>query len=209
MAAALTTAYYAAPQMPIDAKRLFQAGCDSLGLNSNIRLPLKPSRAYGSSLVLAREWEMTDLEKKLAEAIEYSYEPTWDTRLGEFTWGLGLNEDYPRGQFNAFLAAAEASGPGLWTALSEKPLEVCPQITEVDFPTMAFTRAEWVDGELHLRTSPNQPDPRAVTRFKVSGLMPGRWQIAGNESASVEVIGDEATVAMPLIHADLILSPLR
>ncbi len=51
------------------------------------------------------------MEARLAAAIEASYEPSWDMTRGEFTWGLGLDEPHPRGQFNAFLAAAEAGGP--------------------------------------------------------------------------------------------------
>ena len=141
---ASTTSYYAAPQVPEEAKRLFLAAASSMGLDGDLKLPLRPSRAYGSSLVLAREWGLTDIEERLVAGIEASYEPTWDTETGEFTWGMGLNEPHPRGQFNAFLAAAEAAGPGAWEALSAAPLDPCPQIVGVDFPTMAFDRAEWI-----------------------------------------------------------------
>jgi hypothetical protein len=56
VAVALTTAYYAAPQFPDDARRLLEAGCASVGMGSDREAPINPSRAYGSSLVLAREW---------------------------------------------------------------------------------------------------------------------------------------------------------
>ena len=110
--AALTTSFYAAPQEPEDARRLFDAGCASIGFDREIEAPLRPSRAAGSSLLLAREWGLDDLEERLVGAIEASYEPTWDDASGEFTWGLRLDEPHPRGQFNAFLAAAEAAGSG-------------------------------------------------------------------------------------------------
>ena len=45
VAAALTTAYYAAPQVPEDARRLFDAGCISAGLDEDPQLPLRASRA--------------------------------------------------------------------------------------------------------------------------------------------------------------------
>ena len=72
---------------------------------------------------------------------------------------------FPRGQFNAFLAAAEATGPGEWTRLSAAPLEPCPQLVDVDFPAMAFTRAEWVDGNLHLRLAPLHENTSVFTSF--------------------------------------------
>ena len=145
--------------------RLFEAGYRAIGLDSDPPLPLNPSRAIGSSLVLAKEWGIDDLVDRLARAIDASYEPTWDTERGEFTWGLRLDEPHPRGQFNAFLAAGEAAGPGMWTRLSEAPLEPCPQIVGVDFPTMAFTRAEWVDGNLRLRLAPLHEDPTKRTEL--------------------------------------------
>ena len=75
---ASTTSYYAAPQVPEEAKRLFLAAASSMGLDGDLTLPLRPSRAYGSSLVLAREWGLTDIEERLVAGIEASYEPTWD-----------------------------------------------------------------------------------------------------------------------------------
>ena len=70
VSAALTTSYYAAPQEPEDARRLFDAGCNALGFGQDLRVPLRASRAYGSSLVLAREWGLDDLEARLVQAIE-------------------------------------------------------------------------------------------------------------------------------------------
>ena len=93
MSAALTTAFYAAPLAPDDARALFDAGCAAIGLNSDLELPLRPSRAYGSSLILAREWGLRDLAERLDDAIEASYEPTWDGGTGEFHWGLRLDGD--------------------------------------------------------------------------------------------------------------------
>ena len=73
---ALTTSYYAAPQEPDDARRLFSAAVESIGLTSDPELPLRPSRGFGAALILAREWEITELEERLVPAIESSYEPT-------------------------------------------------------------------------------------------------------------------------------------
>ena len=203
VAVAMTTSYYAAPQVPDDARRLFEAACVSIGLNGTRQLPLPPSRGFGSALILAREWGMDDLAQHTEAAIEASYEPTWDLDLGEFTWGMGLDEPYPRGQFNAFLAAAEAAGPGMWERLSAAPLEGCPQIVDVDFPTMAFSRAEWIEGNLHLRLAPLRQDPHAFTSFRLIGAEPRNWDVHGIEGASVELTTTGVNIRVPLINADV------
>lgn len=206
-AAALTTAYYAAPQVPGDARRLFDAACASAGLDGPLGLPLRAQRGYGSSLVLAREWGLTELEERLAAGIEASYEPTWDTELAEFTWGMGLDEPHPRGQFNAFLAAAEAAGPGMWTRLSAAPLDPCPQVVDVDFPAMAFSRAEWVDGILHLHLAPQREDPNVFTTFRIVGAEPRMWYLTGLDGATMDTAGSSTVVRVPLVTADLEFAP--
>jgi hypothetical protein len=203
VAAALTTSFYAAPQVPSDARRLFDAGCASAGLTGALPTPIRASRGIGSSLLLAREWELGELEQRLADAIEASYEPTWDTERGEFTWGLGLNEPHPRGQFNAFLAAAEATGPGAWTRLSAAPLERCPQIVDVDFPAMALSRAEWVDGNLLLRLAPLREDPKVFTSFRLVGAEPRNWDVHGLEGVSLDLSTTGLTIRVPMVAVDL------
>ena len=205
---ALVTSYYAAPQRPEDARRLFEAGIKSMGLDAaDPPLPLRASRGYGSSLVLAREWGMKELEERLVHAIEESYEPTWDAETGEFTWGMGLNEPHPRGQFNAFLAAAEASGPGRWTGLSAAPVEPCPQIVDVDFPTVALRRAEWVDDSLHLTLAPLREDPNVFTTFRLVGAEPRQWYLTGIDGATTDTRPDCLVFRVPLVAGDLELVP--
>jgi hypothetical protein len=203
VSAALTTAFYAAPQVAGDARRLFDAGCAAAGFTRPLPTPINASRAVGSSLVLAREWGLADLEGRLVEAIEASYEPTWDRDLGEFTWGLGLNEPYPRGQYNAFLAAAEAAGPGRWAALSAAPIPTCPQVVDVDVPTMALSRAEWVDGNLRLRLAPLREDPSATTTFRLVGAEPRNWDVHGLDGVRLDLSTTGLTITVPLVAADL------
>jgi hypothetical protein len=205
--AALTTSFYAAPQVPSEARRLFEAACTSVGLDGPPDLPLRPGRGFGAALVLAREWGLTELEERLRSAIEASYEPTWDAGRGEFTWGMGLDEPHPRGQFNAFLAAAEAAGPGLWSRLSEAPLDACPQVVDVDFPTVALTRAEWRGTSLHLRLAPLREDPRAWTTFRLEGVEPRVWCLSGVDNATMDVTSRTVIVRVPLVAADLEFTP--
>jgi hypothetical protein len=203
VAAAMTTSYYAAPQAPADAKRLFEGACRSMGLDGDPPLPLRAGRGYGSALILAREWGMTELEARLVNAIEASYEPTWDTDLGEFTWGMGLDEPHPRGQFNAFLAAAEASGPGSWSRLSEAPLERCPQIIDVDFPNVALTRAEWIGEALHVTLAPRVENPRTMTSFRFENREARLFSLTGIEGATMEVRANYTIVRVPMVHGSL------
>ena len=198
-----TTAFYAAPQAADDARRLFAAACASLRLDGARQLPLPPSRVFGAALLLAREWEQHDLESRLVDAIDASYEPRWDTDRGEFTWGMGLDEPHPRGQFNAFLAAAEANGPGRWTGLSAAPLETCPQIVGVDFPAMALTRAEWVDGNLRLRLAPLREDPNTFTSFRLVGAEPRSWDVHGLDGVRLDQTITGLNIQVPMVAADL------
>ncbi len=195
---AATTSFYAAPQQPDDARRLFLAAAASLGLDGELATPLRPSRVYGSSLMLAREWGLDDIEHRLSTAIEASYEPTWDRATGEFTWGMGLDEQHPRGQFNAFLAAAEAAGPGRWEAVSAAPLKRSPQVVDVDFPTMAFDRAEWIGSSLYLGLAPLYENPNVYTTFRIVGVEPRQWDIAGIDGAMVDAKSDGVVVRVPL-----------
>ena len=206
----MTTAYYAAPQAPEDAKRLFEAACASMGLADDaepVPLPLRAARGYPSALVLAREWGLSDLEQRLVDAIEASYEPTWDTDRGEFTWGLGLGEEHPRGQYNAFLAAAEASGAGMWERLSAAPLDRCPQVVDVDFPAVALRRAEWQSGALHLSLAPLVEDPSQWTTFRIVDVEPRLWYLTGIEGATMDVRPDAVVVRVPMVAGDLEFTP--
>lgn len=208
VASAITTSYYAAPQAPDDAKRLFEAACRSMGFDADPKLPLRPGRGTGSALILAREWGLTDLEQRLADAIEASYEPTWDEASGEFTWGMGLNEEHPRGQFNAFLAAAEAAGPGMWTGLSNSPLESCPQVVDVEFPEVALSRAEWTrGGALLLTVEPLVENPSRYTTFRITGVEPRQWDLTGINGTTLDVRRDSVLVRCPMVRGDLEFTP--
>ncbi len=203
VASALTTAYYAAPQAPDDAKQLFGAACTSMGLDGDIRLPIRASRNYGSALVLAREWGLTDLEERLVDAIEATYEPTFDDASGEFTWGLGLGEQHPRGQYNAFLAAAEAAGPGRWGRLSAAPLERQPQVVGVDFPNVALRTAEWRNGALYLELDVHEEDPSSRTALRIVGAEPRIRELTGIDGTSLEHTARSVIVRVPKVSGEM------
>ena len=116
---------------------------------------------------------------------------------------MGLGEPHPRGQFNAFLAAAEAAGPGRWTALSAAPLASCPQVVDVDFPNVALKRAEWHGETLLLTIDPLAPDPSAWTEFRIVGVEPVLWRVNGIEGVTIDVRSDSVVVRLPRVAGDL------
>jgi hypothetical protein len=185
--AALFSCFYSSAQVPDDARRLFDAASASAGLTADPLQRLRDVRGPAIALALSREWRISDLEARLSRAIDAQFEPRWDHERGEFTWGLGLGEEHPRGQYNAFLATAEAASPGAWTRLSAAPLEACAQVVGVDFPNVALSRALWVNGVLHLRLDVHRPDPARLTTFRILDAEPGRaWSVVGAERSMIE-----------------------
>lgn len=197
----ISALFLAASQYPADTRRLFEAARASAGLDGELRPPLPA--ALGSALILAREWGMTELEQRLASAIEASCEPTWND--GEFTWGMGLGEPHPRGRLNAILATAEAGGLRAWERLSAAPLDVCPQVVDVDVANMALDRAEWIDGNLHLGLAPSVEDPTRSTSFRVVGAEPRMWDVHGIDNARIESRMSGLHVRVPMMKAEMTL----
>jgi hypothetical protein len=113
--AGLFPAYFLAPQKPAEARALFEAGLAQSGAldPSAANEPLSPQRTP-MIIHLAREWGLDNLADRLQLAANDAYEPSWDRERGEFTWGFQLDEEHPRGQFNASMAAAEAVSEGAW-----------------------------------------------------------------------------------------------
>jgi hypothetical protein len=207
--AALFSCFYSSAQVPDDARRLFEAASESAGLTADPLSRLRDLRGPAIALALSREWRITDLEGRLSRAIDAQFEPTWDHDRGEFTWGLGLNEEHPRGQYNAFLATAEASSPGAWTRLSAAPLEACPQVVGVDFPNVALARVRWTDGVLDLRLDVHRADPAVLTTFRILDAEPSRaWSVVGAERSTIERDGDALLVTTPLQSGGLRIEPL-
>lgn len=188
---------------------MYDAAIADIGLDRQVRTPLVANRVVPAALFLASEWGIDDLESRLTAAVEEWWEPTWDRARGEFTWGLGLGEEHPRGQYNAMLAAAEACDRGAWTGLAEAPLERCPQVVGVDFPTVGLACAEWVGGTLHVRLAPLVDAPRERTTFEIVGLdeeqLHRRWHVAGVDAADVATTSDGLRVTLPMVSVDVIV----
>ena len=179
----MTYCFYLAPQVPEEARRLFDAAAANSGITSEQVSQVESHRINAIAWFLSREWGLDTLEETLRESLEAHGEPSWDRSRGEFTWQLGLGEEHPRGQYNGFLAAGEAVSPGAWSAASAAPLSAQPGWVEgVDFPTVALAEARWAEGSLCLRLHPQRTEVEgSPTQFRVVGLEdPARWRITGD-----------------------------
>ena len=62
----------------------------------------------------------------------------------EFTWGFGLNEPYPRDQYNGYIAISEAGSRGAMARIADEPnlrKFTDPTVQGVDFPTVCLSQA--------------------------------------------------------------------
>ncbi len=204
----MTYCFYLAPQVPEEARRLFDAAAASGGISSEGIADLAGHRINAIAWFLSREWGLDALARAIGGGIEANYEPTWDLSRGEFTWGLGLGEEYPRGQYNGFLAAAEVVSPGAWTCLSEAPLPKQPGLVEdVDFPMLALAEARWEKDALRLRLHPqNDKVLGRPTRFRIKGLDdPDRWRVEGD--ARLDSVAGDLVVETTVLDHRLTLLP--
>jgi hypothetical protein len=194
----MVPAIYLAPQVPDGAQRLFEAGMTQLGLwepgPGPIALPVP--RASATALWLAREWGLSSIEAALSEQIDAQYQPTFDVASGEFTWGFELDEEYPRGQYNGTMAAAQIATRGSWWRLAnELPGSrfTEPTVEGVDFPTVSLDEAWWDASrrELTIGTTPSSSSVVGrPTSFRVVNLdEPARWTVSVTppEPAPVDV----------------------
>jgi hypothetical protein len=196
--AALFPSYFLAPQKPTEAGALLDAALAQSGL------PLTPNVLPGPQrtpmiLHLAREWGMRDLAAALAGAADAQFEPTWDRERGEFTWGFGLGEEHPRGQFNAAMAAAEVMSDGAWWRLfnvSPGGRFTDPTVRGVDFPDLVLRQATW-DGEREQLVIATAARNAAVvgrpTRFTVANLGDSsRWSLVDADATVVITVAGPA-----------------
>lgn len=211
-------AYYLAAQRADDARALFEASLAQLGLDGPSGPVDSPGpRPNAVAWLLAAEWGMGDLARALAEAADRTLEPTFDAERGEFTWGLGLDEDHPRGQYNAVLAAAEAATEGAWSRLATTTggsRFAEPTVTGVDFPRVALDVASFHGDRRELTVSAvgrNPSEAGSETTFDVA--VPDdatRWRVVrpGPAPASLRVVGRALEVTCTVDGGPLVLGPV-
>ena len=179
---------YLAPQVPDDTQRLFAAALGPMGILDGDGPALGfNERATTIALLVARDAGLDDLAARLRAGCEASYEPTWNG--DEFWWGFGLDEPYPRGQWNALLAAAEATTAGAWTRLANEYAPYNgPELRDVDLDVIGIRQADWADGRLLITTVAASPATEgATTRMRVTGLHdPSRHVVDGDVHSHVD-----------------------
>jgi len=203
--AGLFPAYFLAPQKPAEARALFEAGLAQTGMvKSGAPTQLPGPQRTPMIIHLAREWALGNLADRLQQAADHEYEPSWDRERGEFTWGFQLNEEHPRGQFNASMAAAEAITKGAWWRLfnvgpGNRFDE--PTVTGVDFPDLTLTQAWWDTETERLLVATTAKNSRVVgrpTRFKIANLGDAStWRLESDdaEPVTVHAVGGNLDVA--------------
>lgn len=208
---------YLAPQVPEEARTLWDIARGQMGmLDVTGPVPVIGPRFTALALMLARNWAVTDFADALQAACDEHYPPTWDRERGEITWDFGLGEPYPRGQYNATMAAADAMTEGGWWRLgnvSSASRFNEPTVSGVDFPTVALTRAEWdpLARQLHLTLDPmNSGVVGQPTSMVVSGLEgPTAFRAISPGGARVEsqVRGSDLVIFTQVGRHSLLVAP--
>jgi hypothetical protein len=215
--AGLFPAYFLAPQKPAEARALFEATLAQAGLlDANGRSELPGAQRTPMIIHLAREWGMKDLADRLWQAANDEYEPTWDRERGEFTWGFRLNEEHPRGQFNASMAAAETLTEGAWRRLFNRgPGNRFdePTVTGIDFPDLTVTQAWWDSKSVRLLVATAARSSGVMgrpTSFKIVSLRAASsWRLERDDAptATVYPTGDELNIATTIGDHRFVLQP--
>ncbi len=208
----LSLAFQLVPQKWDEARLLFEAAAAQVGWTT-----LEPVREITRDrtsrvdtpqgtllgLILAREYGHDAVYAKLKAHAEAHYQPTWDPESGEFTWGFGLHEPHPRGQFNAAMMTAEAGSTGAWWRVFNEPnlrKFTDPTVHHVDFPTVCLSQA-WYDVDrrcLVLATDAGVPGATGQpTSFRVSHVDPQRCRVTidGQPSDAWRLVDGDLEIA--------------
>jgi len=151
--------------------------------------------------------ELGDAERHRAALawIQARYEPRWDRDLGEFAFGFGLGEAWPRGQMNAWvMPALLVRYPGHWRRIFQAPNTAKfrePTLEGVDFPTLRIRRARFDGARRTLEvatTTMNESQRGRPTSLRVTRLAPGsRVTVVTDGGPGVELRADTGSVTIP------------
>ena len=162
-------------------------------------------------LQIAGEFADPITKQRIWEAAEDHIEPTWDENAGEFTLGLGLNEDYPRGQLNARMMAGWVCTEGAWSRIFNEPnLNKFnePTIEGVDFPRVALSEAKWDGSVLRLAAHPqNSIVSGTKTMVKLTNIATlENWTITSANGETTSLSHKDNYVEVPLIVDNQVVS---
>jgi len=201
----IAPAWYFAPQRPDVAQMGWQTMAAMTGLLDGG--PIAGLDDPGTAVMLlqlAGEFADERTKARLWEAAEHHIEPTWDQERGEFTLGLKLNEQYPRGQWNARGMAGWVCTTGAWSRIFNEPnlgKFSEPTVEGVDFPRIALSEARWDGHALHLAAHPQSDAVTGSwTQMRISNLpVGGRWQLTGAQGSVADLEATAGQVEVTLL----------
>ena len=154
-------------------------------------------------LQLAGEFADPATKQRIWEAADEHIEPTWDHDAGEFTLGLGLNEEHPRGQWNARMMAGWVCSKGAWSRIFNEPNLAKfdePTVEGVDFPSIALSEARWDGKALHLAAHAQNASIKGTrTKVKLTNVSPDDWVMTQSNGEKVPLTGNGNHVEVELV----------
>jgi Linalool dehydratase/isomerase len=158
----------------------------------------------GLGAAMAREMGDNDTADALMRWITSRYEPLRDTARGEFAYGFGLNEPWPRGQYNAWVMPAHlVTHAGQWRGIFQRPNFAKfaePTVAGVDFPAVRVRVARYdasrkrLDVELAAGIAASAG---RATEFKVTRLPRGaRYSVVVNNAPGIEQQAVDGTLTI-------------
>lgn len=211
----IAPAWYMAPQRNEVAQMGWKiaaamSGVMSDGPNTGLRTPEM------ATFILQLSGEFADPETKrlMWDAAEELIEPTWNVETGEFTLGLGLNEEHPRGQLNARMMAGWVCTEGAWSRIFNAPNLAKfnqPTVEGVDFPRVALSEAKW-DGEaLHIAAhARNTKTVGTITTMKMINVESTKgWYLMESDGTKTSLKDQGDHVAISLVADNKIVSIMQ
>ncbi len=198
-------AWYLAPQNHEIAMAGWNIAADFAGVQTGGKITgLEDPDGATLLLQLAGEFADPDTKQRLWESADETIEPTWDKTAGEFTLGLGLEEDHPRGQLNARIMAGWVCTKGAWSRIFNEPnLSKFnePTLEGVDFPKFALTEARWDGSKLHVAAQGQNSDFAGTrTTFKLVNIdSMANWQVSQTNSGEVTLTKKDDHIQVSLV----------
>lgn len=189
--------WYLAPQRREVAESAWGFGAMLSGAAGDGPVGLLDQTPLGVMLVqLAGEFADGSTKARIWAAADEHFEPTWAADSGEFTFGFGLGEEHPRGQWNARAMAGWVCTPGAWSDVFNRPNLTKfaePTVVGVDFPRVALREAAWDGASLRLAASPQNASVRGTrTSMRVTNAAAGDWTVVRPDGERVALTRDAA-----------------
>ena len=205
----ITPVWYFAPQKREIAEIGWRTLANFYGVLDEGKITGLDDPAKATNLLqLAGEFCDPSVKNRLWDAAEEFIEPIWDTKDGEFYFGLRLKEAYPRGQWNARIMAGWVCRKNDWSKIFNNPnLKKFsePTIEGVDFPNFALSEARWTGSELLLQVhAKNKKLINLKTKMKLVNIDPSsNWILINKKSGGKQKLNlTEQSISIEVSESD-------